>query len=147
MTLRLETIAPDLVEELNPASADQQRKVATAAAETAVERTRLSAPEVDRALAAVHAEDFGDSSAREGMQRLTDRLDDEQWATQERVDEGQASPAEHLTAFSAARAASAVFFALDADAKTAVFEALYEANAAIDDLDALRDLVRRNLEN
>lgn len=147
MTLRLETIAPDLVEELSQTDAAGQRRVATAAAESAVERTQLTAAELDRALASIQAGNFGDSEAREGVQRLTDRLDEEQWAVQERVDEGRATTAEHLRAFSAARTASAVYFALDADPQTAALEALYEAHAATDDLDALRRLVRRHLES
>jgi hypothetical protein len=146
VTPRLETIAPDLVEELTQAAPAGQRKVATAAAESAVERTQLAAAELDQAFAAVHAEDFGDSPARTGIQQLTDRLDQEQWAVQERLDEGQATPAEHLKAFSAARAASALYYALDADPTTAALEALYEANAATGDLESLRRLVRERLQ-
>lgn len=145
MTLRLETIAPDLVEELTQADAATQRRVAAAVAESAVERTNLTADELDQAFAAIRAENFGDSPVRTGVQQLTDRLDEEQWAVQERVDEGQATPAEHLAAFSAARAASAVYHALDADPGTAALEALYEANAATDDLEFLRRLVRQRL--
>jgi hypothetical protein len=145
VTLRLETIAPDLVEELTQADAVDQRRVATAVAAFAAERTDLTADELSQAFTAIRAETFGDSPVRAGVQQLTDRLDEEQWAVQERVDEGQATPAEHLTAFSAARAASAVYYALDADPETAALEALYEANAATDDLESLRHVVRQRL--
>lgn len=147
MTLRLETIAPDLVEELARADAAAQRRVATAVANAAIERTQLTAAELNDAFTAIQAEHFGDSPTREGVQRLTDRLDEEQWEIQERVEEGHANTAEHLRAFCAARTASAVYFALDADPKTAALEALYEAHAATDDLEALRRLVRRHLES
>jgi hypothetical protein len=64
---------------------------------------------------------------------------------QERVDAGDASPQEHLSAFSQARAAAALNLAFDPDPVAAAQEAAYEALAAVDDLDAIRRIVREQL--
>lgn len=66
---------------------------------------------------------------------------------QERADAGEVASAEHLAAFSRARASSTDYYVLDADPLTAALEALYETNAAVDDLPALRDLVARQLNS
>lgn len=52
---------------------------------------------------------------------------------QDRVEEGSADRSEYLTAFARARAAMALWFALEADPLTAAMESAYEAEAATDD--------------
>lgn len=146
MSSRLATIAPDLDQAVAQASPAGQRAVSIAAAEFAVRRTRLTGPEIDAALAAARAGRFGDTRERAAVHALAERLDERQWAIQDRIDSGQASQEEHLAAFSAARAATALYYALDADTPTAALESAYEANAATDDLTELHALVTRGTE-
>lgn len=146
MPSRLATIAPDLDRALTRASSAGQRAVSIAAAEFAVRRTRLTGPEIDAALAAARDDRFGDTRERAAIQTLAERLDERQWEIKERVDSGQASAEEQLAAFSAARAATALYYALDADTPRAALESTYEANAATDDLTELHSLVTRGTD-
>jgi len=64
------------------------------------------------------------------------------WNIQDQVDEGTASEDEYASAFMRARAASSLDFALNGDAFTAAAESIYEASAALDDPELVRELVR-----
>jgi hypothetical protein len=138
MSYRLETVAPDLVETLEGASEPVLRSVAHRAALLAVERTDLDDPRLERARAALGQGRTGASQERVGLQTLVEELDQAQWDLQDAVDHGTATREQQLAAFSRARAASSLWFALDEDALVAAVEALYEANAAIDDIESLR---------
>ena len=146
MTSRLATIAPDLDQTITQAAPATQRAIAIAAAEYAIQRTQLTGPEVDAGLTAARDGRFGDTPERTGIHALAERLDEQQWAIQDRLDAGQATEEEHLAAFSTARAATALYYALDADAPTATLEAAYEANAATDELAELQTLVARTID-
>lgn len=141
MTSRLATIAPDLDQTVTQAPPATQRAIAIAAAEFAVERTHLTGPQVDAALEAAQDGRLGDTPERNDIHALAERLDEQQWTIQDLVDAGQATEEEHLAAFSSARAATALYYALDADTPTAALESAYEANAATDDLPDLHTLV------
>ncbi|MGW4929146.1 hypothetical protein ACWEOH_08340 [Agromyces sp. NPDC004153] len=136
--LRLETIAPDLVALIDRRDDIGRREAALIACRVAISRTGLSNLSVEALLGAIERGDVGETSSRRAVNVVVDALDGIQWELHDRLDEGTATTAEHLAAFARARAASAVYFAADSDARVAAMEALYEANAAIDDLDSLR---------
>jgi len=135
--LRLETVDARLVALVEGASDDRRRRAALAAAEFAKVRTGLRDDSVDALLSAVGRGEVGDTEEHRAVVAVVESLDARQWELQDRVDAGDAAVEEHLRAFSVARAASAAAFAADGDARVAALEALYEAHAAVDDLDAL----------
>lgn len=77
-------------------------------------------------------------SARRSVAQLTEELDERAWDIQELVDTGAATEEAYLEAFRQARAAAAVGYALSPDPQTAAFESVYEAQAAVIDLGAVR---------
>jgi hypothetical protein len=138
---RLSTIAPDLVALLEQQQSEQLRRVAAKAANLAIERTDLSEPRLDDALAALREGRLGSTPERSAVHYLTDELDAIAWDAQEKMEAGIGSRQDYSTAFRRARAAASVGFALDANALTAALESVYEAQAAVADLDAMRVLV------
>ncbi len=141
MTSRLSSVAADLAEQLETQQPTRLRRAAAGAVHLAVAHTGLAAPPLDAALAALREGRFGDSADRSAALRLADELDEIAWDLQERSEAGTGSQDAYLAAFGRARAAAAVGFALDADALTAALEALYEAQAAVADLGAIRAAV------
>ena len=97
---------------------------------------------VDRALAALRAGRYGDSEERAAVRALADRLDELGWDLKEKVDAGEADQGDYLAAFRKARAATALWFALDPDARTAAIEGAYEGQAAADDGVVRREIAR-----
>jgi hypothetical protein len=138
---RLSTIAPDLVTLLEQQQSEQLRKVAARAANLAIERTHLRELRIDYALAALREGRLGSTPERSAIQYLTDELDEIAWDAQERMEAGIGSRQDYSTAFRRARAAASVGFALDSNALTAALESVYEAHAAVADLDAVRAIV------
>lgn len=67
------------------------------------------------------------------MQALTEGLDEAAWGVQDRVEAGTADKADYVNAFAKARAANAVWYALDPDPLEAAAEATFEASSAIED--------------
>lgn len=90
------------------------------------------------ALAALREGQVGDSHERNALKALVDALDERAWDIQDEVEAGRAAEQQYLDGFALARAASAVWFALDADPLTAALEATYEAQAARGDLEGAR---------
>jgi hypothetical protein len=80
------------------------------------------------------------------VDRLTEELDEKAWDIQELADAGNVSQQAYLEMFSKARAAAAVGFALGAKPLESALEAVYEALAAIGDLDAIKNVIRLTLE-
>jgi hypothetical protein len=141
VTSRLSSVAADLVEQLEAQQPARLRQAAAGAVHLAVTRTGLAAPPLNAALAALREGRFGDSTERSAVLRLADELDEIAWDLQERSDAGTGSRDAYLAAFGRARAAAAVGFALDADTLMAALEAVYEAQAAVGDLGAIRAAV------
>ena len=75
------------------------------------------------------------------MQALVDELDEAAWDLQRPVHSGGSPESAYLEAFRKARAASAVAFALDPDPHKAAIEAVYEAQAALGDVNPVRSAV------
>lgn len=74
------------------------------------------------------------------MEELAARLDEHAWDIQESDDDARHDSQRYLVAFQRARAASAVAFALDRD-RGAALESIYEAQAALGSIDAMRQLI------
>jgi hypothetical protein len=144
--MNIDQRARTLAEPLAQASDDQLRIVARAASTLAVERTGLRDPVLDTALSALESGQPADTSLRTQVEALVQQLDEAQWEPQDQVHAGQAgapwAKAAQRAAFRRARAANAVYFALDADPRRAAHEALYEATAATQDEEALAELIR-----
>jgi len=89
---------------------------------------------------------LGDSPVRKDVETLTGELDEAAWTVQDRVDRGLGRQDDYTAAFRKARAAAVWWNALDEDPLRAALEGLYEAHHAIDDADALADVVDNVLD-
>jgi hypothetical protein len=130
---RLSTVAPDLADWLRRQPPERLRKAAVDAALLAVAQTQLTDPRLDAALTALRGGALGATAERLDVQQLTHELDVVAWTIQETATAGAASRR--------ARAAAAVGCALESDALSAALEGVYEAQAAVEDLDAMRTVV------
>jgi hypothetical protein len=144
MTTPLEAEFPGLARELEGATADEQRSAALAAAQMAIMRTELRDHRLD---SAVIANRFGDCAERAAVSALTDELDDIAWTIQARVHDGAAAEEDYSRPFRRARAASALFFALNENPLDAATQGLYEARHAIGAAEALRQMFDGILTN
>jgi hypothetical protein len=121
---------------LDTADAQQLRRIASAIAQAAVERSGLVHPVIIEALHQLSITTRPDSKLRASVRSVAEQLDEDYFVAkqpyEEREDAGKTEPAV-LTAFARARAASAVAAALGSDAHTAVAEAAYEGIIATDD--------------
>lgn len=117
------------------------REAASAAALLAINHTRLADPRLDEALAAVRDRTPGGRSVCSKAEQVTEELDEIAWDIQDQVDEEAASQEAYFEAFSRARAAAAVGYALESDPLKAALETVYEAQAALGDLKAIRTAI------
>ena len=144
---RLETIAPDISRLLDRLSAQQLRRISTSVCKAVVGQVRLHESTVNEALVALKNSDPIPLPLREAAVALAERLDTTYFDLQDAADEGRATQAQVLDAFSQARAASAVATALSGfDANTAK-EVIYEAAAATDNLTELENLIDATLQS
>jgi len=141
MSSQLTLVAPDIVAALTHQSTPTLHIVARSAADWIVDRTGLSDPRVDAGLAALRQHDFGPSTERSELGVLVEQLDERAWDISDRQAAGAGTDLEYLAAFGLARAASAIWYALDGSALQAALESVYEAQAASGDLETLRGLV------
>lgn len=132
MNSRLATVDPDLLNRLQSLSDEALQKVAALAAREAVARTGLTDPRVITALGLDGSEQ--NAALRWSVEAVAARLDEQAWDIQDR----EGDSAQYFAVFEQARAASAVFFALDPDSRSAAADALYEAQAALGSVEALR---------
>jgi len=142
---RLSTVASDLVERIEGASEAVLRQSTGKAAQYAVEQVGLRHEIASRALATLDDHEFGESEERRAVESLVNELDERAWDIQDQVEQAQATEEQYLATFTQARAASAIWFALDEDPRKAALEAVYEAYAATGDLARLRQLVSENV--
>jgi hypothetical protein len=141
MVSRLSTVDAVLAGKLEGQPPSQLRKAACIAALLAVKHTKLADSRLDAALAAVRYGTSGGPAECSSADHVTGELDEIAWDTQDKVDEGTLSYEAYREAFGRARAAAAVGFALKADPFEAALEGIYEAQAALGDLDAIRAAV------
>lgn len=136
MSLRLSVVAPDLVGRFVALPEVQLRNVATVVALWVVAESGLTGDRVDAALDALREGALVGESTRSGIEQLVNELDDSAWAAQESGDEGR-----YLLLFRRARAADALWSALDSDVVIAAADSVYEAQAATGDLGVVRRIV------
>lgn len=142
MSTRLATIAPDLVSHLHSLGEDQLGNVVAIVAREAVIRSGLDEPTVTSALELLNT-GGPSSSARSSVEVIAARLDERAWDIQEREDQGADNSEQYVAAFQQARAAWAVFYALNPDRRDAALESIYEAQAALGSIEELRLLLGR----
>lgn len=109
------------------------------ACEVAAVHAELDGDPVQAALRALRADGDVDQALRQRLEELATRLDDEYFALDQ---QGGAPKADVLALFFKARAASALAFAVAADAEQ-LHDAFYEAIAAVEDPS---ELIRRTTE-
>lgn len=146
MENRLSLIAQDLSTRIYGEPAPIMRKIALIVSRFAINETRLRDPIIEEAFSALDTEVITNASLRERLGKFVERLDQIQWDLKELVDEGEIDKAEYLAAFSKARAANALYFALDPNEYIAATESIYEANAATNELATLKRLALRVLD-
>jgi hypothetical protein len=129
---RLETVDKDLVKRLQRATNDELRAAAMNACRHAIAYVGLADQTVVDGLRSLEKAAYGDSSIRSALHSLANSLDEAAWEIEEAA-KGYAELESALAAFSKARVASALEFALDDDALVGAMEAIYEANAATDE--------------
>ncbi len=142
---RLKLLDPVLRQVLNNASEPAQRQAALAVSRLVGDRARIADPRLGAALERLQAGEYGDSLQRRAVLALTQELDEVAWDVNRRVEAGEADKADYVHAFRKARAANAVWYALDSDSLAAAAEATYEALAAIDDHEAVRRAIEDSL--
>jgi hypothetical protein len=123
----LSLVSPRLAAACDEASEPELHAMAEVGCRLAVARSGLNDPEVAAALAALVDGRFGAGPERESLARVVDGLDKEAFDLQDAVEEGRATENEYVDAFHRARAATSLLWALHADPRTAVDNALYEA--------------------
>jgi hypothetical protein len=138
---RLSSLDADLARTLEGQPSGQLRKAASAAALLAVNGTRLADSRLDAALAAVRDGALGGSAECSAADHVTEELDEIAWDIKDKADEGMLPQEAYGEAFGRARAAAAVRFALEPHPLEAALEAIYEAQAALGDLEAIRTAV------
>jgi hypothetical protein len=142
---RLKLLDPVLRQVLNDASEQARRRAALTVSKLAVDRASIADPRLGAALMRLQDGGYGDSPERSAVHALTEELDEAAWHVQDRVKAGTAERADYVKAFVKARAANAVWYALDPDPLEAVAEATYEASAAIEDPEAVRTAIQDSL--
>jgi hypothetical protein len=141
MPSRLATIAADLPARLEGQSVGKLRRVAASVAQLAIRQSGLADSGLAAALIALRDGLPGDLELRSAVQQITATLDEAAWDAQEKADEGLIDRSVYRQAFRRARAAASMGFALEPDALHAASEAVYEAQAAVADLVAVRAVV------
>jgi len=85
---------------------------------------------------------FGDTDERRDLKTLVEEFDERAWRIQREVEAGTVETERYLDAFAQARAANALWCALNGDALFASSEATYETNAALGgDIEAVRTAI------
>jgi len=131
---RLDSSAPDLADKLRRASLEKQRAACVMACEFAITQSKLEHPLVEQALDKVRSAGIFTKEEKAELDSLAAQLDEEYFALQEAAEEGRANPEDHMRPFSQSRAITALSIAGGEDISQ-VGEAIYEASAAVDEID------------
>ncbi|HEY2785364.1 MAG TPA: hypothetical protein VGJ05_10345 [Fimbriiglobus sp.] len=142
MMTRLESLAPDLADDLRRASPTRQRAASVAASEFAITRTGVDHPLVKKALEHVRGGGILAAKTKAELDALVARLDEEYFDLQQATEEGRISSDEYTLRFGQARAVAALSFAGGENVIEAAPEAIYEAVATVDDNAELTALIR-----
>jgi hypothetical protein len=138
-------VSTELAARLLSASEQHQRDLAIAAAIAAVRSARLSKPLLEEVVDELVNHRYG-GPFRQEVERLEVSLDERAWTLQAQIESGGAKQHEYREAFRQARAAGAMKMALDANARTALEETVYEASHAVDEADRFAHLLVAVLE-
>ncbi len=130
---RLGLVSPTLEHKVDSMSSNQRRQVCVALSRLALERVNLVDPLLSKALDTLRSPSLISKRFVDEVRQLVNRLDNEYLTLHESSEEGECDASAYEIAFSRARAASVILFALDGDAA----EAAYEAQAAIGDIDGV----------
>jgi hypothetical protein len=141
MWCRLSTISPELVDRLQAQPPERLRKAAADAAGFAVQCLRLADPRLEAGLAALRSGKFGETDERSAVRQLAGELDETAFEARETAIERNSSMQPYHSAFALARAAASVECAMDPSPLNAALEAVYEAQAAIADLQAIETAI------
>lgn len=142
---RIELISPELRKRLDSASDAQLRQIAAAVSRVIVERVGISHPAVTRALECLAKSEPPSDELRAEVQDYADGVDSAYLDLSDALESGRISQEQVSAAFSKARAASAVAFALSSSALLAASEATYEAASAVDDALEILSIAERIL--
>jgi hypothetical protein len=138
-------IGAELATRLLSATEQRQRDVTIAAAVAATRAARLSKPLLEETVDDLVNHRYG-GPRRDEVERLELDLDERAWTLQDQIESGGAKRPEYDQAFRRARAAGAMKMALDANARTAVTETVYEASHAVADPDRFAQLLAAVLD-
>lgn len=131
---RLRTVAPEMLDKLKQATADEQREAACIACEAAVSHAGVQHPVVAEALATLRRGAPLEEAQRAELQSLAADLDRQYFELQESEEVGHNEERQDvLKYFSRARAVASLLAAFDVDPFVASAESIYEAAAAFDD--------------
>ena len=143
LNTRLSGVAPDLVEFGSRLTPSERKTIALRAAEWACRKSGMtSLVGEDRLTLFLDAIRTATPQERQQLADEVDDLDKKYFVIVERND-GLDEAGEALQWFVKARATASLLYALDSDELLNFCETLYEAQAAIDDLEQLRFLCRR----
>lgn len=137
---RLGSLSPRLAARVQGLDEQGCRSAALAAATFAADMTALHDPMIRMLLDQV-ASGQVEKTALDAAVQFVERLDEDAWEIQERVDAGEVASDEYIAAFSRARAGSSSTFAANPDPRVAAVEAIYEASFTTEALDDLTDAV------
>ncbi len=132
----LRQIAGRLADQIEAADDEQLRRIGSAIAHAAVDRSGFSHPTITEGLRHLNRSGHPDAELQGCVQSLADQLDADYFEIQapydDHEDAGKSEP-EVIAAFARARTASAVAAALGEIPRVAAAEAAYEAITATDD--------------
>jgi len=129
------SIDQDLADQLERANENQLRAAALLAVRFALARIPLMEPAIAEGLQALEEHRYGDQDVRSRVEAVVRKYDEQQWGLQE---DGQGDSPAYSDAFEKARAANALYYALDPDPWLAATRAIYDTEAATEDLPGLR---------
>ncbi|HTV47249.1 MAG TPA: hypothetical protein VMG59_02280 [Phycisphaerae bacterium] len=144
---RIELISPKLRKRFDSATETQLRQVAYAVSRAIVERFGLTQPIITRALECLSRHELPTDDMQAEVQAYADEVDSAYLDLSDKQDTGRASQEQVSVAFSKARAASAVAFALADSALLAACEATYEAASAVDNATEITSIADKILSD
>ncbi|MBH0108571.1 hypothetical protein I6E81_00135 [Salinibacterium sp. NG22] len=144
--VRLATVAPDLVAEISQLEASQLSAISSAVVAWVLGQAEVEDPRLAVALSALKERRVSDR-VHDELWQLVEELDESAWDLQE-SEAGDETLVGYAHAFARARAANALWYALFIPASSeTVVDCMYEAQAATDDVNSLRNVVRQALAN
>ncbi|HEX4444628.1 MAG TPA: hypothetical protein VHZ81_13745 [Galbitalea sp.] len=142
---RLVSVAPELVREIERQKPAALRAIALSVSEWVIREVGVVDERLDRGIAALEGTTEISPSLRSDINVLWDGLDVKAWDIQDLIEGGEATEGEYEAAFFRARAANALWYALDPELLMGTLECVYEAQAATD-IDAIRRIVYAVIE-